>query len=105
MRAQIAIRLSMMFRSASFNHLVSANFASEQPNTGGADQRNDQPRSPQRRLQQHDVKKLPVVDRISDLALHASGFAFEKPEQSEPDAVHRRPQTDQISGMREKKII
>src|SRR5688500_17974493 len=95
-----------MLSELSFDHLVSAHFVREQPNADGTDQHDYQPRSPQRRLQQYDINKLSLVNRTIDFSANAfSGLSLEKSEQSAPNANHRRPQTDQISGTCQKKSI
>src|ERR1044072_6320680 len=95
----------MMLLRASFDHLISAYFSREQPHTNGTDQRDDQPRSPERWLQQYDVKKPFIVNRIADRSANGSGLSLKKSEQSTPNVNYHHPQTHQISCPCQKKII
>src|SRR5688572_11854867 len=105
MRSELSMMLSIAMSSMSRDHLVRSHLARQHPNTNCTDDRDHQPRGPQRRLQKCDVEILFVVDRIGDCSANSSGLSLEKSEQSAPDVVHRRPHTDQVSGVRQKKAI
>src|SRR5206468_2188791 len=64
-----------------------------------------QPRNPQWRLKKRDVNELIIINWSSDSAPNGSGLLFKKSKEAAPNAVHRRPQTDQMSDTCQKKLV
>src|SRR5687767_12647986 len=100
-----ASKTSMLLWLVSSDHLIGPHTSREQPNTYSANRYDDQPRSPQRRLEHYNIDQLIIVYRCGNSSGDASCLTFEQSEQPTPNAVHRRPHADQVPRTCQKKAI